>query len=117
MFLAPEATEKGVVAGVRSFVEGLRDKEWQNVEGDLNSLDLNCQRQVLELVALIGIYLVGMADTDKYPTRTFAVSGSSAEIAYPAFRTFMKEMVGKKLGELIPTEVASRLHIIHGRRS
>jgi len=55
MFLGPETKEKGFVAGVRSFVEGLRDKEWQNVEGDLNSLSLNYQRQVLELVALIGM--------------------------------------------------------------
>lgn len=31
MFLGPETKEKGVVAGVRSFVEGLRDKEWQGI--------------------------------------------------------------------------------------
>ena len=114
MFLGPEAQEKGVVAGVRSFVEGLRDKEWHGVEGNLNSLDLNLQKQVLELVALIGMFLSDMTYSDKYPTRTFAVCGSSARIAYPAFNVFMKEMVGKKLGRLIPTEVASRLHIING---
>jgi len=53
-------------------------------------------------------------ELDKYPTRTFAVCGSSAEIAYPAFTTFMKEKVEKKLGMLISTDVASRLHIING---
>jgi hypothetical protein len=73
------------------------------VEGNLNSLDLQLQRQVLELVALI----------DKYPTRTFAVSGSSAEIAYPALRVFLKEKVVRKTGVLIPVEVLSRLHIIN----
>lgn len=68
MFLAPESKERGVVTSVRSFVEGMRGKEWQGippiqiklilgVEGDLNSLDLQLQRQVLELVALIGIIL------------------------------------------------------------
>ena len=65
MFLGPETKERGVVAGVRSFVEGLKGKEWQSitlpysrltvdVEGDLNSLGLMLQKQVLELVALIG---------------------------------------------------------------
>ena len=28
MFLAPETKERGVVTGVRSFVEGIRAKEW-----------------------------------------------------------------------------------------
>jgi hypothetical protein len=114
MFLGPETQEKGVVAGVRSFVEGLRDREWYNIEGELNSLSLHTQRQVLELVALIGISILELANADKYPTRTFAVSGSSAEIAYPAFRVFMKEIVAKRIGVLIPTEVAARLHIING---
>lgn len=77
------------------------------MEGDLNSLNLMVQKQVLELVALIG----------KYPTRTFAVSGSSAEIAYPALQVFLKEYVIKKMGPLIPTEVLSRLHIINGTKS
>jgi len=75
-----------------------------DVESNLNSLNLILQRQVLELVALIG----------KYPTRTFAVAGSSAEIAYPALVVFLKEHVTKKIGSLIPTEVLSRLHIING---
>ena len=30
MFLGPETKDRGTVAGVRSFVEGLRDKEWQS---------------------------------------------------------------------------------------
>ena len=51
---------------------------------------------------------------DKYPSRTFAVAGSSAEIAYPALRVFLKEKVLKKMGVLIPMEVLSRLHIIYG---
>jgi hypothetical protein len=55
MFLGPETKERGVVAGIRSFVEGIRGKEWQSTEGDLNSLSLKLQKQVLELVALIGI--------------------------------------------------------------
>ena len=57
---------------------------------------------------------MGDTDVDKYPTRTFAVSGSSAEIAYPALRVFMKEHVFRKQGVLITTAVASRLHIING---
>jgi hypothetical protein len=56
MFLGPETKERGVVAGIRSFVEGIRGKEWQSTEGDLNSLSLTSQKQVLELVALIGIF-------------------------------------------------------------
>lgn len=67
MFLGPETKERGVVAGTRSFVEGLRGKEWQGklsfrssltagMEGELNSLSLLAQKQVLELVALIGIF-------------------------------------------------------------
>jgi hypothetical protein len=56
MFLGPETKERGVVAGIRSFVEGIRGKEWQCTEGDLNSLSLTLQKQVLELVALIGIF-------------------------------------------------------------
>jgi hypothetical protein len=28
MFLAPETKERGVVTGARSFVEGIRGKEW-----------------------------------------------------------------------------------------
>jgi hypothetical protein len=75
-----------------------------DVESNLNSLDLLVQKQVLELVALIG----------KYPTRTFAVAGSSAEIAYPALRVFLREHIIKKIGILISTEVLSRLHIING---
>jgi hypothetical protein len=66
MFLGPEIKDRGVVAGVRSFVEGVRGKEWQgmdryeiqltiDVEGDLNSLSLMLQKSVLELVALIGM--------------------------------------------------------------
>src|SRR5262245_8767141 len=51
---------------------------------------------------------------DKYPTRTFAVCGSSAQIAYTALRIFMKEMVIRKIGVLIPPEVVARLHIING---
>ena len=35
-------------------------------------------------------------------------------IAYPALRVFMKEIVAKRMGGLISTEVASRLHIING---
>ena len=83
------------------------------VEGHLNSLDLQLQRQVLELCALIGINLRFVSDLDKYPTRAFAVSGSSAEIAYSALRVFLKEHVVRKMGVLIPTEVLSRLHIIN----
>lgn len=41
------------------------------------------------------------------------MSGSSAEIAYPALRVFFQEHVVKKMGVLIPTEVLSRLHIIN----
>jgi hypothetical protein len=62
MFLGPETKERGVVASVRSFVEGIRGKEWQVMEGDLNSLNLTLQRQVLELVALIGIIPCTFAD-------------------------------------------------------
>ena len=29
MFLGPETKERGVVASVRSFVEGIRGKDWQ----------------------------------------------------------------------------------------
>lgn len=75
-----------------------------DVEGDLNSLTLVVQRQVLELVALIS----------KYPTRAFAAAGSSAEIAYPALRVFLKEHVVRKMGLLVPLEALSRLHIING---
>lgn len=71
------------------------------------------QKQVLELVCLIGMVFVDV-DIDKYPTRTFAVSGSSAEIAYPALRVFVKEHVIRKSGVLISIAVASRLHIING---
>lgn len=60
MFLGPETKERGVVTSVRSFVEGIRGKEWQIMEGDLNSLNLTLQRQVLELVALIGIISLHM---------------------------------------------------------
>ena len=28
MFLAPESKERGVVTGIRSFVEGIRGKDW-----------------------------------------------------------------------------------------
>ena len=42
------------------------------------------------------------------------MSGSSAEIAYPALRVFLKEHVVRKMGVLIPMEVLSRLHIING---
>ena len=66
-------------------------------------MSLMLQKQVLELVALI----------EKYPNRTFAVAGSSTEIAYPALRTFVKEHVIKKLGALLPTETESRLHTIN----
>src|SRR5271155_1395324 len=83
------------------------------VEGNLNSLDLLLQRQVLELCALIGTDLRFVSNLDKYPTRAFAVSGSSAEIAYPAFRVFLKEHIVRKMDVLIPTEVLSRLHIIN----
>jgi hypothetical protein len=124
MFLGPETKERGVVAGVRSFVEGIKAKEWQGstcdilvtigVEGDLNSLSLQIQKPVLELVALIGIGEGDVTDLDKYPMRTFAISGSSAEIAYPALRVFVKEHVIRKMGVLIPLEVVSRLHIING---
>jgi len=31
MFLGPETRERGVVTGVRSFVEGIRGKEWQGI--------------------------------------------------------------------------------------
>jgi len=31
MFLGPETKERGVVTGVRSFVEGIRGKEWQGI--------------------------------------------------------------------------------------
>ena len=57
---------------------------------------------------------MGFANLDKYPNRTFAISGSSAQIAYPALRVFIKEHVVKKMGVLIPLEVVSRLHIING---
>jgi hypothetical protein len=56
------------------------------MEGELNSLSLMLQKQVLELVALIGL------------------------------RIFLKEHVIRKLGVLIPMEVASRLYIINGTR-
>jgi hypothetical protein len=49
--------------------------------------------------------------------RTFAVAGSSADIAYPALRVFVKEHVVRRMGVLIPTEVVSRLHIINGTLS
>jgi hypothetical protein len=113
MFLGPETKERGVVAGLRSFVEGLRGKTWLGIEGDLSSLSLMLQKQVLELVCLIGLSLEE-TDLDKYPSRTFAISGSSVEIAYPALRIFVKEHVIRKSGLLITTAVASRLHIING---
>jgi len=31
MFLGPETKDRGVVAGVRSFVEGLNGKDWQSL--------------------------------------------------------------------------------------
>jgi len=31
MFLGPETKDRGVVAGVRSFVEGLSGKDWQGL--------------------------------------------------------------------------------------
>jgi hypothetical protein len=72
------------------------------------------RKQILELVALIGmISMIGLT-VDKYPTRTFAVSGSSVQIAYPAFIVFLKEHVIRKMGGLIPMEILSRLHIING---
>jgi hypothetical protein len=51
---------------------------------------------------------------DKYPTRTFAVAGSSTEIAYPALRVFVKEHITRKMGVLIPSDIVARLHIING---
>ena len=66
MFLDSETRERGVVTGVRSFVEGIRGKEWESesrcntmltedVEWRLTTLSLILQKQVLELVALIGM--------------------------------------------------------------
>ena len=55
-----------------------------------------------------------MLTEDKYPTRTFAVAGSSTEIAYPALRVFVREHVIRKMGVLIPADIVARLHIING---
>jgi len=35
MFLGPETKERGVVAGIRSFVEGLKGKQWQGITSKL----------------------------------------------------------------------------------
>lgn len=42
MFLGPETKERGVVAGVRSFVEGIRGKEWQGMNPCRYEIDNRC---------------------------------------------------------------------------
>jgi hypothetical protein len=45
MFLGPQNQERGAVAGVRSFVEGLRGKEWQGSPLDGVLLTARCGRK------------------------------------------------------------------------
>ena len=44
MFLGSEVKDRGPVTGVRSFVEGLRGREWHGIGSCRNDLDRRCRR-------------------------------------------------------------------------